>query len=131
MENLNKDFNRTRTTPDQLLRASINIDGMEKRPVPGDRIVPNLLSDDEGVSAFREELKARLTPNLPAKELIGLIVRTALEVEFGKSFTSIGGFDKMVKKIADAMMLSSEMRRQALTVVSAILDEKLGEERKN
>ncbi len=82
------------------------------------------------VELFRKKLSAMLLPNLPAKELICLITKCALEVEFGESFTLNKGFDKIVEKIADSVMRIPELRRQSLSIVSTIIEGKM-DQRKN
>ena len=83
------------------------------------------------ITRFTESLSDAILPNLPAKELVCLIVRSALETELGKSFTLNGGFDKMVKKIADSIMVDPILRRQALSIVSQVLGSKTDTEKKN
>lgn len=75
-------------------------------------------------SQFRQQLEAVLHPNLPAKDLIASIVRTALEVQMGKTFTLTNGFDKMVEKISAVIMADPPLRRQALATVSIVLENK-------
>ena len=74
---------------------------------------------------FRNRLEDILIPNLSAKELIYLMVKSALETEFGRSFTINKGFDTMVKKVSDSIMTTPDLRRQALSIVSTILEKKL------
>ena len=78
----------------------------------------------DGISQFRQQLETVLHPNLPAKDLISSIVKTALEVQMGKSFTLTKGFDKMVEKISAAIMADPPLRRQALATVSIVLENK-------
>ena len=74
---------------------------------------------------FWEKLSAVIMPNLPAKDLISMIVRSALEVEFGASFTLNKNFGKMVDKIADSIMTNPETRRQALSAASIFIEKKM------
>ncbi len=74
---------------------------------------------------FAERLSNSLEPNLSAKELIEKMVRSALEVEFGYSFTLTKGFAKMVGTIADSIMTNPELRRQSLAVASKYLSKKI------
>lgn len=76
------------------------------------------------LSQFRQLLETVLHPNLPAKELVSSIVKTALEVQLGKSFTLTQGFDKMVEKLSGAIMADPPLRRQALATVSIVLENK-------
>lgn len=73
---------------------------------------------------FTEKLESILVPNIPANELITIIVKTAVEVQLGKSFTLNPGFDKMVSKIVSVIMTDPLLRRQALSVVSLVLENK-------
>ena len=67
---------------------------------------------------FKEKLKDKLNPHLPAKELAETIVAAALESEYGRSLSSNAGFDKMVKTLADALVTNPELRRQSLAIAS-------------
>ncbi len=78
----------------------------------------------DNIPRFTAALKEVLHPNLPAKDLVATIVRTAIEVQMGKSFTLIKGFDKMVEKIAASVMADPILRRQALAAVSTVLENK-------
>jgi len=84
-----------------------------------------------GVSRFAEKLRETLEPNLPARELITVIISVALETDLGKSFTLTKGFDKMVQKIADSVMVDPNLRRQALAVVSQVVELKAVAGKKN
>ncbi|MCX5749086.1 MAG: hypothetical protein NTZ10_02410 [Candidatus Saganbacteria bacterium] len=85
----------------------------------------------DNIGRYHERLSGLLSPNLPAKELIYLMIRSALEIEFGPSFTLNKGFDKMVNKLADSVMTNPDLRRQALSVVGTVLDKKTGTGKKN
>ena len=109
---------------DAFLRSSLVTN---KLSFEKDRIKPEDRKDTESPdkhSQFRQALGTVLHPNLPAKDLIATIVRTALEVQLGKSFTLNKGFDKMVEKISAAIMADPPLRRQALATVSLILENK-------
>jgi hypothetical protein len=109
---------------DAFLRSTLisgKLSFEKDRPATLDKITEER---PEGVSLFRRELKSALHPNLPAKDLISTIVRTALEVHMGKSFTLVKGFDKMVEKIAAAVMADPTLRRQSLAAVSLVLENK-------
>jgi hypothetical protein len=75
---------------------------------------------------FEARLEEVLEPSFSAKELIEKIVRTALEVEFGPSFTMAPGFARMVSTIAETIVTNPELRRQALAVASIYISRKLG-----
>ena len=108
---------------ESFIKGSINI----SRVVKGKTFA--VIND---LSRFREKLEEVLSPNLPAKELVIMMVRAALETEFGKTFTLMAGFDKMVIKISDSIMTDPALRRQALSVVSIVVDGKITErEKKN
>lgn len=109
---------------DAFLRSSV-ISGklsFEKDRIKDPRQNTDLQQD--GASQFRQQLEAVLHPNLPAKELIATIVKTALEIQMGKSFTLTNGFGKMIEKISAAIMADPPLRRQALATVSIVLENK-------
>ncbi|MFA5103984.1 MAG: hypothetical protein WC527_02260 [Candidatus Margulisiibacteriota bacterium] len=109
---------------DAFLRSSVI---PERLSFEKDRIkeVPQkVLFKHEGASQFWQELETVLHPNLPAKDLISSIVKTALLVQMGKSFTLTQGFDKMVEKISAVVMADPLLRRQALATVSLVLENK-------
>jgi len=74
---------------------------------------------------FAARLQELISPGLSAKELIEIIVRAALEAEFGPSFTHSRGFDKMVSTIADSIVANPELRRQSLAIASEYLGKKI------
>ncbi|MCX5727060.1 MAG: hypothetical protein NT030_07865 [Candidatus Saganbacteria bacterium] len=78
----------------------------------------------ERSNRFSQKLEVNLEHNLPAKELIEKMVRSALEVEFGPDFSSSKGFPKMVGAIADAIITNPDLRQQSLQVASIHLDKK-------
>ena len=67
---------------------------------------------------FEDKLSERLGPDLSAKQLAEMMVVSALETEYGKSFTLSRGFAKMVSALADVIVTNPELRRQALAVAS-------------
>ena len=67
---------------------------------------------------FEDKLAERLGPDLSAKQLAEMMVVSALEAEYGKSFTLSRGFAKMVSALADVIVTNPELRRQALAVAS-------------
>lgn len=69
------------------------------------------------------ELSKVIKPNLPAKDLISSLVETVLRINFGKSFTLVKGFDKIIEKISAAVMADPYLRKESLKIVSIILDE--------
>jgi len=73
---------------------------------------------------FRERVKDIIDPSQPAKETVENMVKAALEVEFGSSFSFNPRFPKMVSKIADSILTNQELRRQALAVASTYMSEK-------
>jgi len=85
----------------------------------------------DGLERYIERLSDLITPNLPAKNLIVLMIKAALEVEFGPTFTLNKGFDKMVNKLADSIMTNPDLRRQALAVVGGVLENKTAAGKKN
>jgi len=99
----------------------------EKSPSSSDKI----LFGKDNIEKYRLRLSEQLSPNLPAKELILMLIRSALEVEFGPNFTLNKGFDKMVNKLADSVMTNPDLRRQALSVVGTILEAKASAGKKN
>jgi hypothetical protein len=69
----------------------------------------------------------QIQPHHSARELVEKIVKSALEVEYGASFTVNAGFAKMVSKITDSIVTNPELRRQALSVASVYIDKKVEE----
>lgn len=115
------------------IKGSINISKID--PVSGenkeDRQPKKKVVLSPKINHFREKLSVLLEPNLPAKEITCLIVRAALEAEFGYSFTSNKNFGKMVEKIADSIMVNPLLRKQTLAAATAVLIEKLDTGKKN
>jgi len=81
------------------------------------------------VDVFHTRMLEQIDPGHSAKELIERIVRSALEVEYGPSFTVNAGFAKMVSKIADAVITNPELRRQALAVAGTYINKKIEQTR--
>jgi len=74
---------------------------------------------------FDERLKEKLNPGLPAKEMVEMIVRSALEAEFGPTFAHSKGFDKMVGAIADTIVANPDLRRESLSIASSYIEKKI------
>lgn len=91
----------------------------------------NFIFRKDNLDRYRDRLSELLAPNLPAKEMVLLMIRSALEIEFGPTFTLNKGFDKMVNKLADSVMTNPQLRRQALAVVGTIIEKKVSPEKKN
>ena len=83
----------------------------------------------EKVEIFHTRILEKIDPGSSAKVLIEHIVKSALEVEYGASFTLNSGFTRMVSKIADVVVANPELRRQALSVASVYIDKKMEEAR--
>lgn len=79
------------------------------------------------VDIFNARMLEQVVPGSSAKELIEKMVRSALEVEYGSAFTLNPGFARMVSKIADAVVTNPELRRQALSIASTYIGNKLEE----
>lgn len=109
-------------TKDSFLKSAFNLAEWEKRA----KNKAAKLSPLRKADRFQLRLQEVLEPTLSAKELIERIVRTALEVEFGHSFTTTAGFGKMVSTIAEAIVTNPELRRQALAIASIYISRKLG-----
>ena len=110
--------------PDEVyLKNTLNISELEKQVGPLEKAQDKRFIYND-ISRFRESLEKTLTANIPAKELVTIMVKTALETEFGKTFTLMRGFDKMLLKISDSIMTDPALRRQALSVVSLIIDKR-------
>jgi hypothetical protein len=107
---------------DAFLKSGLNLSALGKGPSPSPKKGGFRRKSDR----FESRLEETLQPTLSAKELIENIVRTALEVEFGHSFTISPGFAKMVSTIADAIVTNPELRRQALAIASIYIGRKLG-----
>ena len=104
-----------------IIKSAVDIpkiEATEQTPV----ILPGMALNS---ARFWEKLSSVIMPNLPAKDLISMIVRSALEVEFGASFTLNKNFGKMVDKIADSIMTNPETRRQALSAASIFIEKKM------
>ena len=114
-----KSFNRGEPAKDAFLKNFLNITPFEERK--SKKLYPKRGSKRD---IFEKRLEALLSPSLSAKELIEKIVRAALEVEFGPSFTLSKGFDKMLSAIADAVVTNPDLRRQALAVASVYISKK-------
>ncbi|MFH1710266.1 MAG: hypothetical protein ABH860_04250 [bacterium] len=83
----------------------------------------------EKIEMFHSRMLEQIEPRHSAKELVEKIVKSALEVEYGASFTLSSGFVKMVSKISDVVVANPELRRQALSVASIYIDKKMEEVR--
>jgi len=81
----------------------------------------------EKVDIFHTRMLEQIQPHNSARELVEKIVKTALEVEYGQSFTVSKNFARMVSKISDAIVTNPDLRRQALSVASVYIDKKIEE----
>ncbi len=81
------------------------------------------------VEMFNTRMLEQISSGSSAKDLIEKMVRSALEVEYGPTFSMNEGFSKMVSKIADAVITNPELRRQALSVASTYINKKREETR--
>ena len=104
-----------------IIKSAVDISKVES-PAPIPVRLPGMAGNS---SRFFEKLSTVIMPNLPAKDLIAMIVRSALEVEFGPSFTLNKNFDKMVDKISDSIMTNPDTRRQALSAASIFIEKKM------
>ena len=75
------------------------------------------------INYFKEKLKDGMNQDLTPKEMAEHIIMSALETEFGKSFTLTPGFAKMVKTLADSVVTSPDLRRQALSIASIYIEQ--------
>lgn len=107
---------------DSFIRSCFNIEKFEKNTNHEKTPHHNVGFTQDHAFTFKERLTKMLEPSLPAKELIGVIIKCALEVEFGKSYILTKGFDKITSKIADSIMSNPTLRRQILSVTSIILE---------
>ena len=105
-----------------IIKSAVDISKIEEPPAQTPVTLPNMAINS---ARFFEKLSTVIMPNLPAKDLIAMIVRSALEVEFGASFTLNKNFDKMVDKIADLIMTNPDTRRQALSAASIFIEKKM------
>jgi hypothetical protein len=83
----------------------------------------------EKIDIFHARMLEQIDPHSSAKEHVEKIVRSALEVEYGRSFTLSSNFSKMVSKIADVVVSNPDLRRQALSVATVFIDKKMEETR--
>ena len=121
MENLQSFGDFEQSSPEDLIiKGSIDIERIEKtiRAKIGE-------TKKRGTDLFHMRLEEVLNPSLSAKELIERIIKAALEVEFGPSFTLSRGFDKMVSSIADTIITNPDLRRQALSIASIYIRKKM------
>lgn len=103
---------------DAFIRSRLNVKKIESG------LSPKTILISKRSSLFGSMLEKALEPNLSAKELIEKIVRCALDIEFGSTFTLSMGFDKMVSAIADTIVTNPELRRQALAIASIYISKK-------
>ncbi|MEK7376633.1 MAG: hypothetical protein AABZ57_05675 [Candidatus Margulisiibacteriota bacterium] len=113
-------FDRTVKVP-FMIKSAFDISKVEST-APTPVKLPGMAGNS---ARFFEKLSTVIMPNLPAKDLIAMIVRSALEVEFGASFTLNKNFGKMVDKIADSIMTNPDTRRQALSAASIFIEKKM------
>ncbi len=109
---------------DELIATMLNLG----KP---DEIAKPEITFSKSTDIFRKRLLDSISPNLTASEALGVIIKSALEVEYGTNFTLSRGFDRMIRKLSDSCMTNPELRRQALAVVSSILEEKTLAGKKN
>jgi hypothetical protein len=102
------------------IQGNLDISALEKK-LSSKIDLPKLAKSD----IFSMRLEDTLEPTHSAKELIERIIKAALEVEFGPSFTLSKGFDRMVSTIADSVITNPELRRQALSVASVCIGKKI------
>ncbi|MBU0687669.1 MAG: hypothetical protein KKB81_07500 [Candidatus Margulisbacteria bacterium] len=114
-----KNFNRGEAAKETFLKNFLNVQPFEERK--SKKLYPKKPANRD---VFEKRLEDLLSPSLSAKELIENIVRAALEVEFGSTFTLSRGFDKMTGAIADAVVTNPELRRQALAIASLYISKK-------
>ncbi len=111
-----------------FIKSSLGIERISfekaKEAIKEDKAAVKPSASSPATERFTEKLESILVPNIPANELITIIVKTAVEVQLGKSFTLNPGFDKMVNKIVSVIMTDPLLRRQALSVVSLVLENK-------
>ncbi len=117
---------------DAFLRSSLIKNLQENEKDKEEKNIPvSIKSLNTNINNFVEELSKVLKPTLPAKELVSTVVKIALEVNFGKNFTLTKGFDKMVEKISNGIIVDPILRRQVLSVASWVLDNDKKSQQKN
>jgi|GEM_PF-1033411 len=125
MKNLNGkienfgDFQR-KEAEEALIKGSLDVSSMEASIQAK---LSRAKTDQHGIFASR--LEETLEPTLSAKELIEKIIKAALEVEFGPTFTLSKGFSDMVGTIADSIITNPDLRREALAIASKYLGKKI------
>lgn len=107
---------------DVFIRSYFDISKFENSPPKAKNaaISPKQTNADR----FSSMLTQVLNHNLPAKELIALIVKCALQIEYGEAFCTKGGFEKMAAKIANSIMINPPLRRQILAATNQVLEKK-------
>jgi len=104
---------------DDILKKRLNIMGSNGQAV-----------FEKRTSDFASRITDIIEPHNTAKEMVEKLVKTALEVEYGPSFTASKGFTNMVSKIADVIITNPELRRQALSIASVTIEKKKAEKQK-
>ncbi len=105
-----------------FVRSSISYVSDEDRSADHNK---NMFSDISNIDLFRERLEKYLMSTMPARDMVFFIVKSALEIELGPNFTLMNGSDKMIRKIADSVLVNPQLRRQALSISTNILDKKI------
>lgn len=126
-----KNFASDERLRDNFLRFHFDISKFENAPGKSNQFITDSAEHKDNVSRFKDLLDKVLSPNLPAKDLVELIIRSALEIEFGPSFVLSPGFRKMSEKIADSIMVNPALRRQILAASSQILGDKIARQKIN
>jgi hypothetical protein len=125
------EINSAVPSPPPPVNTSVDIEKVEKELANKGMVIQTGTPPVDNIQRFQEKLKETLTSNLPAKELVSIIISGALEVEFGRSFTLSRNFDKIVRKVADTVVTNPDLRRQALAVASIFLEKKMHAGKKN
>ena len=103
---------------EDALKMQLNIKGVEKQKT---------IASENRSHDFASKINEVIHPHHTAKEMVEKLVRSALEVEYGASFTASKGFGDMVSKIADVIITNPELRRQALSIASNTIEQKKAE----
>lgn len=76
------------------------------------------------LESFEEKITNDIQPSLSAKEMAEKLVIAVLEAEYGRAFTTSPGFARMVSTLAEIVVTNPDLRRQTLSVASALIKKK-------
>lgn len=81
---------------------------------------------DQRVKTFTERLCRELEPDTPAPAVVGQVVRTAIEVEFGADGIKTLGLERFLILMTEAICHNQDMLERTIALASKCLRVKLG-----